>query len=362
MNKEVLFERGGMSLVRTEEPEQDIVDLVSSTLFGTPGSIQYKHLDTPDYIHQVANPYFLALRRNGNLMGTITICERPILHAPSPTSAYHVRYFSFNEKFRRKGRESQKRQKSNVLLDMIFNKLEHDSFPEEGNAVFYAYVEMENVRSAEMCERFGFQPVGEFTTSIFSRFYPKRDKNVDVLAKEDEAQMTGLLQDYYKDYGFYTLENTFRNNQYFVLKEKGEIIAGIQVTPAHWVMEEMNGLTGKFILNFGAKLPFLSKLFNPEKYSFLASDSIYCKKGYEDRFSTLLESVCAITGYHSINMWADITSSLHDLIDTIPSKGLLDKFAGNNKATVIVKNSEVGEDVYKEIERRPTYISGFDLA
>ncbi|MEH0157610.1 hypothetical protein V6R21_26190 [Limibacter armeniacum] len=360
--KELLFERGSITLDRTKSPANDIVDIVSETLFGTPGSMRYRHKDTREYIHQIDNPYFLALRRNDVLLGTVTICTRPILHTVAPTTAYHVRYFAFNEKFRSTSRETQKRQKSNFLLDLIFNQLEAEHFPETGGGVFYAYVERENVRSAELCERFGFNPIRKMTTSIFSRMFPKKDNRVSRLNADDKGQMKQLLHDYYKGYSFFTTENLFKDDNYFVLKEGNEIVAGIQALPTHWKMEEMSGPVGALAMNLLPKLPILSRVFNPNAYNFLAGEGVYCKKGYEHLIPVLFEAVCAETGYYSINIWSDIESSLYQLLQGIKSKGVLERFNDKNTADVIVKYSEISEETARDIESRPTYISGFDLA
>jgi hypothetical protein len=78
---------------------------------------------------------------------------------------------------------------------------------------------------------------------------------------------------------------------YFVIKEDGKIVAGLQANPVRWKIMAMEGVGGKIMLKVLPHLPILKRLINPEKYDFLAIEGLFVGSGYEKYLYPLIEGV-----------------------------------------------------------------------
>ncbi len=364
-----MFERGDIALSLANAARQDEIDLVTRTIFGTPGGTLYRHLDTPGRINHQQDPYFLSLRKGGRLMGVVGFSHR-ILHQPAgPADAFYVRYLSMNSNLQRKdAHQSNAKSKSGGFIKKMITRVmnrPYDLYTGEGpgpkEAFFYAFVEMDNARSSEMTESMGFSPVGEFSTLPFSRFKPKADPRVHLATPEVQPEITEKVTDFYRNHALFTAKNLFLfpDSEYFVFKDGDKIVGGLGAMACHWVVQEMPGFSGKMIMKMLPRTPFMSKLFNPSAFRFISVDGLWWADGYEDTAFSLIETALKHFGLHTSLLWMDRKSKVNDVIRN-GKIGILHRFNSDTPASVIVRNCGVSEQIIDDLKSRPLYISSFD--
>lgn len=337
-----------------------VIELLKNTLIGTEGSL-YQLLDTPEKIHQLDQPHFFYIERQGKALGTITICERNVRLATQNLQALYIRYFAFDKAFQGSGDKARER---NSVFDQHWKRIFDtanlgEAEREQKSTFFWAYIDPQNLRSFRMNERFGFESVGTFETLAYSRFYPKKSARVERLHPHERAETLELIRDFYQDYAFFSDVHLFEQNQFFVLKVAGKIVAGIQANPARFRIVSLPGIGGKLAIRLFPKLPLLKKIVYPPENRFLASEGLFWLPGYESLVDELLQGILAEMNQHSLLIWED--SRIHR-IKALPLKwGTLQRIKKNNPIHVVVKTVHLAPEHAAFLKVAPKYLSGFDV-
>lgn len=339
---------------------QSVINLLKNTLIGTEGSL-YQLLDTEEKIHRLDQPHFFYIERNQKALGTVTICERNISLSENQKQALYIRYFAFDEAFRGSSNKARDR---NSIFDKHWKKIFesgnlYDSEHDLKSTFFWAYIDPQNLRSFRMNERFGFESIGTFQTIAYSRFSPKKSDNVSRLNAESKGEVLEMIRTFYKGYSFFSDVHLFEQNQFFVLKENGKIVAGIQANPARYKIVSLPGFKGKMALRILPRLPLLKKILNPSENKFLATEGIFWMPGFESKVDELLSGVLAETNHNSMLIWEDTSISR---IKSLPLKwGALQRLKKNNEINIVAKAVNLPPHEEKILKGSPKYLSGFDM-
>jgi hypothetical protein len=196
----------------------------------------------------------------------------------------------------------------------------------------------------------------------FSRFSPKSDKRVEKLSEKEKGKMESLLLDYYRDYSFFSTENAFFGDKYYVLKEAGEIVAGVCAIPSSYKVYDVPGIWGWVMMSVLPRAPYFRRLFQPGEFRHLVFDSIYCKEGREKLLADLFETACEAEGFNTGLTWLDDRSRLYDKIRTGVKMGALNRMLNAKPGLVYARFISMNEEEKDPFYDAPAYISGFDFS
>jgi hypothetical protein len=339
-------------------PSEALIDLLKNTLIGSQGTL-YQLLDTPTKIVQLKNSHFFSLVRADKLLGTFTICEQEINLLGCTHHSYYIRYVAFDAKFQ----GGFKKGKSNGGLHRFFKNFfeasTFDSAPtNDGKSIYWAYIDPDNLRSINLNNRLGFEQIGSFKTSVFSRVDPK-NKLVERIKSEDKNEVLNLVTSFYDSFQFFTRESLFFDDNYFVLRVNGELVCGIQANPVQWKIKSLPGLSGRILIKIAPYIPRIRKLIQPNNHRFLATEGLFWKDGFEHKLTELLEGVLAITGHHSLLIWSD---GEHDFLEkTKINWGFIQKMKKDNSVAIMAKLNGYSQQELADLKKAPKYISGFNV-
>lgn len=339
-------------------PPQQVIDLLLHTEIGTEGT-QYQLLDTTVKIHELQNPHFFFLERNGKALGNITICERKVWLETDQIPTFYIRYVAFQKKFQGGLKKGNANSSLHGFFKALFNSNNlNGHVPPLEKSLFWAYIDPQNHRSFNLNTLFGFQTIGTFKTFAFSRIKPKAYET-ERLKKEDRAAVLKALEWFYEGFAFFSDAHLFENDNYFTRRVNGEIVCGIQANPVKWRIASLPGLSGKMMLKAAPYIPGINKLINPKNHRFLATEGLFWKPGHEKEIAPLLEGVLALTGYHSLLIWVD---DKNDMLDGIALKwGLLQNIKKDNAVNIVAKFNGYKPHEIGAVAASPKYISGFDV-
>jgi hypothetical protein len=285
----------------------------------------------------------------------------------------YLRYLAFLPRFQAalnarpgtKSRNKARRQgnwKDEVLA--FFRKPQMLDFPgydENEKHIVYAYVESRNERSKNIIQQLGFKHLRTFRTIAFSRFNPGRSEAVSKLQPAEKDSMQKLLASFYSGHNFYSEEFLYRDDKYYVIKEDGEISAGLSVVPASFRLVDMPGTRGKILMRLLPVTPGFKKIFRPRELRFLVFEAIYCKEGKEKSLEKLMESVCALEGYKLALTWLDEGSRLYEITERTINMGFLNRMLDSSPGLVYASFINFTEKEMEKYSEYPAYISGFDF-
>lgn len=350
MEKKLLLEEDDYSIWRHEGIPDHAMKFLDSIAWGNDGAV-YEHKNTEEHIRLLHRPTLIAIHESEKIQGTAVFCNTPVLVGNAQYNCYYIRYFASSKEIRGKG----------VMKKYAEKVMEVVREGEDTKTVYFACVEKGNRGSYQVVHNAGYSNIGVMKTNGFSRFFPKESKHMDQVKTEAvREEVRQLLQKLYEQHALVQFNSIFMHDNYFVLREKGEIVAGCQYHRVHWVVNSMPGFIGKIIMNVVPLVPLLNQLFNPRRFEFLAFEGIYFKEGYEGRLMELFEGLLAKEQLKSAMFWMGETCPLRKKILDYGKTGLLHSFIKDSDAFIMASYHDLNEQEITDLQSRPLFASAFD--
>jgi hypothetical protein len=370
-----VFNYKGLEVKVTDHANEGILDILNHAVQGSEGGLRFSLQNIAQRIEAYKDQIrFVSLYKKNDITGTVGACFRisgqGVLRYPST----YIRYLAFQSTYqsgigwRKRKRAVIKPEKDDNFKQKtleIFSKphiLELPDVFEEGKHIMYAFIESMNERSKNLVTQAGYEYIRSFLTVAFSRFSPKPDKRVSKLNETEKIKMENLLNDFYRDYSFFTPSYSFYGDKYYVLKEGDEIIAGVCAIPTTYKVYDIPGIWGWVMMKVFPGLPYFRRLFRPGEFRYLVFDAIYCRKGREAVLADLFESACAAEGFNTGLTWLDDRSELFDKIRTGVKMGALNRMLNAKPGLVYTRFINMDQDEKDNFYDAPAYISGFDFS
>lgn len=345
-------------------PNEETISLLKDSVIGTPGSgMLYQHKTVENRISHIKSPFFVSLRSKLTLIGTCCFCFRVTLNQNRPLKSFYIRFFSFREQYRAK-RLNGKQRKPGQLRQEINSLLQGEQLNVDRSSKYfnYAYVDPRNVRSALLCNEFGFQEVRRFSTFIFSRINPTTPSGL-IASEVDENQfdeIRKLLLEKYSGFNMVPFEERFLATKYYVVRNpSGKIMAGAQVLPGHWRIYKMNNATNSILLSVASYVPLLRRLLNRE-FKFLAVDSLYFTEDGERYTEALLSSLLKTLNHYNALIPADSDTSLARHLQKL-KLGIVSKISHQVPTSVICRFNNFSSAEIEQFQKTPAYVSALDV-
>ncbi|HEX2967995.1 MAG TPA: hypothetical protein VHO46_02740 [Bacteroidales bacterium] len=359
----------------TGQPDEGILNILNHAVQGSEGGLRFSLQNVAERIKAYGNQIrFISLYKKNKITGTVGACFRVSGQGALRYPTTYIRYLAF-QSFYQAGTDWRKRDKTVIksesgddsfkrrTLDILSrpDMLDLPDVFEQDRHIMYAFVESMNERSKNLVHQAGYEYIRSFLTVAFSRFSPKVDKKVSELKPEEKDSMKEKLMNYYKGYSFFNPDNSF-SGKYYVLKEKDEIIAGVNAIPSSYKIFEMPGVWGWVIMNILPGMPLFRRLFSPGEFRYLVFDSIYCKPGKEKLLAKLFETACASERFNTALTWLDDRSDLYDKIRTEVKMGALNRMLNAKPGLVYARFINLNELEKEPFYNAPCYVSGFDFS
>ena len=306
-------------------------------------------------------------------MGSVGFCSKPSVTDGLSHDSWLIRYFSIKApmrsvpKKRKEKTDLQDDQKRSSVLGRFMQPVvanpsqlrEGEQDPNQPSIVF-AIIDQTNLRSMNFSAQMGLETVGEMAGFSFSRLKPKKSNRIEQIVEADKKQVLDLLKEYYSNYTLFFTEPVFKNNDYFVIKENGRVVAGVQIYPVQWKIVDFGSRMANVAMRWLTKIPWVKKRISLEELMFLAFDAIYCEPGYETALYELMEGVLERTGTYIAMIMMDEDSHLYTIFRERQKLGVMHKFMGTYHADIRVRFNDMPEKTRNYFLEHPTYIPTYD--
>jgi RimJ/RimL family protein N-acetyltransferase len=329
----------------------EAIDFLERISWGSEGAV-YVNMNMKNHIHELYNPVLIAILEKEKIQGTTAFCHTDIKVVDKSYNCYYIKYFAAAKEVRGKG-----------VAKLITQKVMQSIRAKEAKkTIYFAFVEKANKASYNVVKSSGYDELGTIKTIGFSRFFPKWDNRiVNISDQKEKTQIIKLLSEKYKDHVLVQFNSIFHKNNYFVIRENDEIVAGCQYHKGHWKINKMKGTVGKLIILLAPHLPLIRKIFNPNKFEFLAFEGIYFKKGYENDLHKLFEGLLAKEKLNSALIWMGENCPVRKNISDFKNLGLIHTFVKDSDVKVMASFNNIGEEVKEIARKNPMYASAFDF-
>ena len=375
MFERTVFEYQGLEVKVSDYADEGILDILDRAVQGSEGGLRFSLQNVAPRIAAYKDKIrFVSLYKKNQITGTVGSCFRISGQGRLRFPTSYLRYLAFQSTYQsdlnwRKRRKALiKPEKDDSFkqktLD-IFSKphlLDIKDVFEQDKHVMYAFLESMNERSKNLVNQAGYEYIRSFLTVAFSRFSPKTDRRVSRITNDEKGKMESLLNDYYREYSFFSTDYSFFGDKYYVLKEGDEIIAGVCAIPSSYKVYDVPGIWGWVMMKVLPKTPYFRRLFRPGEFRYLVFDAIYCKQGKEKLLAPLFESACAEEGFNTGLTWLDDRSALYDNLRTGVKMGALNRMLNAKPGLVYTRFINMTEEEQEYFYDAPAYISGFDFS
>jgi len=354
-------------------PGEELIRHMHETIMGQPGGFRYQHTNLVDRLNSPGENYYMYLRKSGKMMGSVGFCGKRSETEGFQFDSWLIRYFSIKAPMRtvpRKRKEKSdlkdENKRSTVLgrfIQPVFadpSQLRKDMKEDESASpsVIYAIIEQNNLRSMNFSSQMGLETIGELVS--FSRMRPRISGRLEQISEEDKPVMLVLLKEFYGNHTLYFPDPLFKNNDYYVIKEEGKIVAGAQVYHVTWRIVDYGSRIADTIVRMLTRIKWVKKRIDHDRVRFLAFDGLYCAKGYEAVLYELMEGVLARTNTYVGMLMMDADSHLYGIFKKEKKLGVLHKILGTFKADIRARFINLPEEVRTYFLKNPTYVPTYD--
>lgn len=351
MKKEILFNEGDYSIQKYNEIPEEAITFLDNIAWGNEGAL-YEHRNTEEHINLLYNPMLIGLFEREKIRATGIFSITPVTVNSQRFNCNYFRYFASSKEIRGKGIVKKLTIK---VMQLLYEKAKEKT-------IFFACVEKENKSSYHICKSAGYIPIGTIKTLGFSRFFPKLNENIQqIILKEEKEEVITLLKELYDQHALVQFNSLFLNDNYFVIRENNQIVAGCQYHRAHWVINNMKGISGKIIMKLIPLIPILNQLFNPKRFEFLAFEGIYFKPGYEHKLYSLFEGLLAREKLKSSMFWMGKNCPVRKKIMTQGNLGMIHSFIKDSDVEVMGSFKNMNETEISNVKLHPIFASAFDF-
>ncbi len=350
MNKKMILQEGEYSIWRHEGIPNEALEFLDRIAWGNDGAV-YEHKNTEEHIRLLHRPTLMAIHELDKIQGTAVFCNTAITAGTAQFNCYYIRYFASSKEIRGKG----------VMKKYGIKVMEAVRDDEKEKTVFFACIEKGNKASYRTVESAGYENIGVIKTNGFSRYFPKANKNIEQInTDEGRKEVLSLLKKQYEEHAMVQFNSIFLHDDYFIIRDNGEIVAGCQFHRVHWVINKMPGMMGKVVMNVVPLIPVLNKLFNPKQFEFLAFEGIYAKPGFENKLADLFEGLLAKEKLKSAMYWMGESCPLRKRILAKCKTGLIHSFIKESDVFIMAAFHDLNEKEITDFKSRPLFVSGFD--
>lgn len=349
MKTQIIYKSNQYHIVKHEGIPDIALEFLESIAWGAEGAV-YENKNMRSHIQELYNPSLFAIMEEDEIRGTAAFCNTDVLVLKKSYNCFYVKYFASSPKIRGKG---VMKEISNQVMRLI-------SEGENRESIFFACIEKGNRGSYKVVENAGYQNIGTIKTVGFSRFFPKKDNHVRRIKMNEKDGIIKKLSQQYSSHSLVHFNPIFKNDKYYVYENDGEILAACQYHRGHWKVNKMKGLIGKLIIKLTPKIPFLNRIFNPNKFEFLAFEGIYIKDNSVKELKILFESLLKKENLYSSMIWLDKNCPIYKKIIASKDLGILNSFVKDSDVYVLAKFNHIEKSEVNSIINSPLYASAFD--
>ena len=344
----ILYEQNGLSICVLNQADQRAIKLLQQTTYGTKG-VRYRQISQVETIQRLHNPSFFHLYDHHELIGFYCLDQRFVSFPSNSLPGYYGRYLAVREDMQGKG--------YGQLLKSTAVKYIERTAP--APCILYSYIEAKNTRSMAASVKESFTSVARLNTYMFRRFSPVKDKRFRPISLMESNAILALVKGQYAHFGFQNFININYKNQYFILEEDGQVLAGVQANPILWKILQIPSPFGALAKHIAPYIPGFRRFFNPSRQAFVVLEGVYVDPTKPELLSVLLESVLAHFNLHTAMWQIDKKDPLVPLLAS-PTMGRFSHFQPGVITHVMVK--PVGNLSEIDFCSNPAYVSCFDYS
>lgn len=329
------------------EPEGDALALLESARWGSDG-LRYSMRDVASSVARVIGARHFLLRDAGRAVSTVLVNEKHGVGAGDLKVYYSGMLAS--------AADASGAGKGRLAARLVATELLGAT--QEATLV-YGFVETDHRASLRVAERAEAEELGRVSVLLSVRPSARQDAAAGPLLPWERAEMIGRLESLYDGHVLADFAQSFREADYFVLRERGEIVAGAQIQAQSWVIHQLPGAFRWAHRAIGLS-PKLRRALDPDDFRFLRVENVYVVPGREAAFRRLLDFTLRKHGVATAMFFVDERSPVARSLWRAGIFGVVSRLT-RSSLRVLGTFRNVGRDSIDRLKEGPVVVSPMDL-
>jgi hypothetical protein len=247
-----------LSVTEVKTPSKRSLEILQSIVWGTDGT-RYVTPEAAQDIERLRSARYFEASVGQQVAGMYAIVPMT-LHAGGQTIASYYRSLLVVDPAL--GNAGVGRALSAAARETIFDVTQGPSF-------IYGYIDSLNTRSLSVARRNGYERLFDLVPTAVGWFRPKDDARVCVATRADAPELAEKLRAYWQGHVHGDFDEAQVEGEYVVLRERGAIVAGAQMSRKVLDIVAMDGASGALLMRASPLLSRLSQSFAVHKRSML---------------------------------------------------------------------------------------------
>lgn len=351
MTTEMLWqnEQSGRVVTRSDAPSEATLELLRSTVWGS-RSMKYQIPAIEEKLSRLRDPSFFVLSEHDRELCVFILDKCSKRLSGKTCSAFHFALASTVTDRQHEG-----------LAGILIEHVRRFCISDVGNqGLGFAYVEATTEFSLRLSDQIGHSAETDIPLTLFTRLFPKSRPNVERMKHSERNVVLQDLERMYTEYELTDFSTSVRPEEFFLLRENGTVVAGVQVEILHWSMVSMPGAMGTFLIDVLPHIPGLKHILNPKDLRLARFSNVFFSDGYASHLCELLEE-CLFQHKAKVGLiLLDGRSTLLNLIVKTGKMGFLSR-AVNGSARMRIDALGMDEDMMSDLSNKPLLVSAADV-
>lgn len=227
-----------ISVERVAKMSARSLELLKNVNWGTKGFL-YRTPEIEHEIERVPRAHHFEARAESAAVGTCSLIPMSLLADGRPlATAYYVAFLAVDPAFVNAG--------AGRALTAAPRKEFFDNAV--GPTFYFGYIEAQNARSLRSAGSNAYRTILELQTYSVGWFRPRDDARVRLAKPEERDELKERFERYWTGHMHGDFEESFRDDEYFVLTSGGKILAGAQCTVKTFDLARLEGLGGLAVM------------------------------------------------------------------------------------------------------------------
>jgi len=272
---------------RSSNYTPQFVEFLQRIVWGS-GGVQYTMHDVANTLTGLKNPQFFSLMEEDKLVAVSTLNHKTLCLCGKTYPAFYSYGIAVDPSKRGLGYGT-----------LLAEQRLHYGISHLGKkGIFYGYIEASNTASIKTITKAGSKSIGQYHVLFLSRLHPRDDYRLQNLSGIIKEQMVQLLGKQYENHALTDFGQSVKVEDYYIIKQGGEICAGLQCERHQLTIKHMPGVSGLILVKVLPSIPILRCLLPDRNLHFLTFGNIYFKNGMEEEIFSLMEALLA---RHQVN-------------------------------------------------------------
>jgi hypothetical protein len=337
------------TVTRSNVPSEPTLELLRSTVWGS-RSMKYRIPNIDEKLARLRDPSFFVLSEKGRELCVFVLdrCSKQL--SGTTCGAFHFALASTVTDRQNEG-----------LAGVLIEHVRRYCISNVGKpGLGFAYVEATTEFSLRLSDQIGHTATADIPLTLFTRLFPRRCPNANRMTHSECDVVLQELEKMYVGHELTDFASSLKPEEFYILRENGTIVAGVQVELLQWSMMSMPGALGTFLVSVLPHLPVLRNILDLKNLRLARFSNLFFSDGHEIQACKFLEGCLSQQKSKVGLILLDRRSPVRHCLVKTGKLGIM-SHAVNGSAKMRIDTIGMEDEMMSDLREKPLLVSAGDV-